>query len=713
MPKHDLAASKTPKIVRSACRMCHGVCQVLVHLEDDRVIKVTGDKDSLTSRGYLCPKGAASPNLLYHPDRITSPLRRIGKRTENKWEKVSWEEAYDEIAGKLDTIRKESGSEYFGMLQGTGRPYTGFTQRFTNAYGSPNSTGPAHICYVPRVLASKITHGHNIPVCDVYGFGGKLPECIVIWGCNVTHTGASDGMCGGMVQEALNKAKHVIVIDPRRIGPAEKADFWLQIRPGTDGALALAMLHVIITEDLYDHEFVENHTLGFDELSAHVRTFTPEWAEAITRIPAGHIRDVSRIYAKSEAACIQWGNAIDMSASSFHTGRAALILSAVSGHLDAPGGDAIWVFPENVRMKSIFANLDFGGMQFLPPEKTVGVDGKKYPMCLIVHPPMFWQSIITGDPYRLRALWIMGSNPLLTMSNPLEVEKALNKLEYIIVSDFFMTPTAQYADIFLPSSMWLERNDVVNVHKNWCVLAQQKVAQVGDSRDDREVMIQIARRLGLTEAFPWPDYDDFLEWMLENTGLTFEQFCRKGILTGDMAYYKYKKNGFPTQSGKFEIYSEALEHQGVSSMPLYREPPITPESVPELAKEYPLILIGGAKVRYFFHSEYRQIASLRKRNPDPLVEIHPDTGKSLNVLDGDWVWIETKENRVKMRAKYFNGIAEDVVCAQHAWWFPEKDAPEYGWKESNVNLLFGDMEYDPDTGSESLKSVLCKIYPIN
>ncbi len=700
------------QIVRSSCRMCHGVCQVLVHLEGNRVVKITGDKESPTSKGYLCPKGAASPELLYHPDRITTPLRRVGKRTENKWEKISWEEAYDEIAGKLDAIRKESGSEYFGMLQGTGRPYTGFTQRFANAFGSPNSTGVAHICYIPRVLASMITLGHNIPVCDVYGFGGKFPECVVIWGCNVTYTGASDGMCGGLLQRAINKAKHVIVIDPRRIGPAKKADFWLQIRPGTDGALALAMLHVIITENLYDHAFVENHTLGFDKLAEHVSAYTPEWAEAITRIPAEQIRSVSRIYARSGAACIQWGNAIDMSASNFHTARAALILSAISGHLDVPGGDAIWVFPENVRMKSPFANLDFAGLQFLPPEKMVGVDGKKYPMCLIIHPPLFWKSIITGDPYRLRALWIMGSNPLLTMSNPLEVEKSLKKMEYTIVSDFFMTPTAQYADIFLPASMWLERDDVVNMHKNWCVIAQQKVAQVGDCRDDREVMIQIARRLGLTEAFPWANYREFLEWMLENTGLTFEQFCEKGILTGKMEYYKYKKSGFPTGSGKFEIYSELLEIQGVSSMPLYREPPRSPLSKPELAKKYPLILTTGAKIACFFHSEGRQIKTLRKLNPDPLVEIHPKTAALLEIEEGEWVWIETPEGRVTMRAKLFDGIAEDVVSAQHAWWFPEKNSPEYGWKESNVNLLFGDTEYDPDTGSESLRSTLCRVYPV-
>ncbi len=699
------------KVVRSACVNCHGVCQVLVHLEGDRVVKVTGDKDSLTSRGYLCPKGAAAPELLYHPDRLQYPLRRTGKRGENKWSRISWAEAYEEIIDKLDHIRKEHGTEYFGMMQGTGRPYTGFVSRFINAYGSPNMTGVGHVCYAPRVLASFRTFG-PLPICDIYGSGGEYPACIMIWGCNVTHSGASDGMCGGMLQRALKKAKKVIVVDPRRIGPVKTADHWLQIRPGTDGALALAMIHVIVTEDLIDHAFVDHYTLGYRELVDHVKDFSPEWAESITRISAQSIRETARTYATTSPACIQWGNGIDMSMCNFQTARSLLILRAITGNIDRPGGDVNWVHPKGVRMKTPFANPEFAGNRFLPREKhALAVDGRKYPMLPIVHPPAFWRSIVTGEPYRMRAFWIMGSNPLLTMSNGLEIEKALKKLEYIIVSDFFLTPTAQFADLVLPAAMWLETNDVVNIHKQWCVLAQKKVAQIGETKDTRETMIQVARRLGLEEAFPWENYQEFLGWMLEETGLDFDSFCEKGILTGNMEYYKYKKNGFATGSGKFEIYSERLRAKGVSPLPVFREPIPSPVSTPEVAKEYPLIITTGTKIRYLFHSEGRQIESLRKRNPDPLVEIHPETAQSLGVTDGDWVWIETKEARVRMRAKYFDGIARDVVSAQHAWWFPEEDPPEYGWKRSSANLLFSEMEYDPDSGSESLKCALCKIYP--
>jgi anaerobic selenocysteine-containing dehydrogenase len=199
------------------------------------VVKVTGDPKSPTSRGYLCPKGAASPELLYHPDRVVHPLRRAGRRGENRWVHITWDEALDEMSSRLTAIKNESGSEYFSMMQGTGRPYMGFTNRFANAFGTPNFTGVAHVCYIPRILASMMTCG-PLPICDVYGFGGEAPACIVIWGCNITETGSSDGMCGGMVERALRKAKKVIVVDPRRIRPAEKADHWLQVRPGTDGA---------------------------------------------------------------------------------------------------------------------------------------------------------------------------------------------------------------------------------------------------------------------------------------------------------------------------------------------------------------------------------------------------------------------------------------------------------------------------------------------
>ncbi len=297
--------------VTSACRMCHGVCQVQVHLKGQKVVKITGDPESPTSRGYLCTKGAASVDLLYHPDRLTRPLRRRGQRGANEWTPISWEEALTEMTEKFDALRKAGKSEYLGMMQGTGRAYSGFVARFANAFGTPNMTEPLHFCYLARQMASRYSCG-QLPVADVYGFGGQRPACVLIWGCNVTESGAADGMCGGMVKRALKTAEKVIVVDPIRNGPARKATHFLQIRPGTDGALALAMIHLLMEEDLIDHEFVREHTLGFDALKAHVRQFSPEWASRITGIETDLIRQATRTYASTRPACIQWGHALDM-----------------------------------------------------------------------------------------------------------------------------------------------------------------------------------------------------------------------------------------------------------------------------------------------------------------------------------------------------------------------------------------------------------------
>lgn len=702
--------SRGARVTRSSCRGCHGVCQVLVHMDGDKVVKVSGDPESPTSKGFLCPKGAAAPEVLYHPDRLKYPLRRAGTRGANKWKRISWEDAISEMAERFDRIRRESGSEYLAVAQGTGRPYTEFTVRFANALGTPNFMNPGHLCYLPRVIASAITLG-GFPICDIYGFGGKTPACILNWGCNLVETGASDGMCGDMFKRAIKKAKKLIVVDPRRIPIAENADHWLQLRPGSECALALAMIHTIIVEDLYDHEFVEKYTFGFDRLADHVRPLTPEWADPITRVPADKIRDAARTFAETRPACVQWGNGIDTSINSFQTARALLILMGLTGSIDIPGGNVWWVLPKGVKPKSPLADPSVAGAQFLPPEKKARIlTAGRYPFAPNCHPPTFWKSVITGEPYRVRGLWIIGSNPIATGTQGLTVEKALrDHMEYTVVSDLFMTPTAQLADLVLPAAHWLEQDDVVSLHKIWCVLARKKLAQTGEARDDRDVIFDVAHRLGLQEAFPWPDRLAYLNWLLADTGLSFEQFKEKEILLGEMRYRKYETGGFHTPSGKFEFYSNVMEHEGRPPLPIFVEPPLSPVSTPGLAQQYPFILMSGTKKLHFFHSELHQVASLRKRHPDPVVEIHPDAATRLGIADGDWVFLESPHGRAKFKARFFDGIAPDVVNAEHAWWYPEAAAPDYRWKESCANLLFGDEHFDPDTGAEPLKCYLCKV----
>jgi anaerobic selenocysteine-containing dehydrogenase len=699
------------RIIRSSCRGCHGVCQVLVHLEGEKIVQVSGDPASPTSRGFICPKGIAAPEMLYHPDRLKFPMRRTAARGENKWERISWNAAISDMTDRFDSIRRESGTEYLAIAQGTGRPYTEFTGRFANAFGTPNFINPGHLCYLPRVIASAITLG-RLPVSDIYGFGGKSPACILNWGCNHVETGASDGMCGSMFKKAVKKAKKVIVVDPRRIGLAERADHWLQLRPGSECALALAMIHTIIAEDLYDHDFVTHHSFGFDRLAEHVQPFTPEWAEPITRISSEQIRITARTYATTKPASLQWGNGIDTSVNGFQTGRALLILMGLTGNIDVPGGDVLWVPPRGIKPKSPLIDKNVAGEQFLPPEKKARIlTCGKYPFAPNCHPPTFWKSVITGEPYRVRGIWIVGSNPLVTGTQGLMAEKALrDHLEYTVVSDLFMTPTAQLADLVLPAAHWLEQDDIVYMHKIWCVLARKKLAQIGETRDDRDVIFDVAHRLGLQEAFPWPDRYAYLDWLLEETGMGFEEFKEKDILMDEMRYKKYESEGFHTPSGKFEFYSSVMEHEGRPPLPIYIEPPLSPVSTPELIAEYPFILMAGTKKLEFFHSEMHQIKSLRKRHPDPVVEIHPEAAARLGISEGDWVHLESPYGCVRLRARLFDGIASDVVNAEHAWWYPEAPPPDYRWKESCVNLLYGDDHFDPETGAEPLKCYLCKVY---
>jgi anaerobic selenocysteine-containing dehydrogenase len=697
--------SQPHRIIRTSCRGCHGVCQVLVHMEGQRVVKVAGDPESPTSRGYLCPKGAAAPEILYHKDRLTHPLRRAGGRGENKWERVSWDEAITEMAERFDRVRRESGTEYLAVAQGTGRPYTEFTNRFASAFGTPNFLSPGHNCFLPRVIASTITAG-GLPIADIYGFGGKMPACVMNWGCNHAETGASDGMCGAMFKRAFMQAKKKIVVDPRRIGLAEKADYWLQLKPGSECALALAMMNVIIGEDLYDHEFVEKYGFGFDRLARHVQPFTSEWAGPITRVSASLIRDAARTFATTKPACIQWGNGIDTSTNAFQTARALLILMGITGNIDAPGGNVFWVPPKGIR--SLLHKLrgkEAGGL-ISAEKKAAVISGKRYPFTPDCHVPTFWKSVITGEPYRVRAIWIVGSNPLLTATEGLTIERALKDyMEYTVVSDLFMTPTAQLADLVLPAGHWLEQDDIVFMHEIWCAMTRKKLAQIGEARDDRDVILEVAHRLGLNEAFPWPDRHAYLDWLCEGTGMGFEEFKEKDLVMGEMRYRKHEEHGFGTPSGKFEFYSTIMEHEGRPPLPVYVEPPVSPTA------DYPLILMTGTKGLYYFHSELHQIDSLRKRRPGPVVQINPETAAGLGISDGDWVSVESPYAKVKLRAKLFGGIARDVVNAEHAWWYPEASPPEYRWKESCVNLLFGGDLFDPDTGAEPLKCYVCRVAP--
>lgn len=286
----------------------------------------------------------------------------------------------------------------------------------------------------------------------------------------------------------------------------------------------------------------------------------------------------------------------------------------------------------------------------------------------------------------------------------------MKRIEFIVTADLFMTPTVQMADIVLPAASWLEIADIADIHFIWCVLARQKVATIGECRDDKDIIFDLAHRMGMEDCFPWHNAREYCDWVLSSSGVTFDDFREMGIIKGEMRYRKYEQDGFRTPSGKFELRCTGFEEKGYDPLPFFVEPPESPYSTPELFKEYPLIISTGARTLPFFHSEGRQITSLRKLNPDPLIEIHPETAGTLGIEEGDWVWVENRRGRIKQRARLTDGTHPGVVHAQHGWWFPEKGPPEYGYKESSANLLTGGMPHDPHSGAESLRSFLCRVY---
>ncbi|GFK92923.1 Acetylene hydratase [Fundidesulfovibrio magnetotacticus] len=699
------------RIVRTSCRGCHGVCQVLVHLDaQGRVLRIAGDPESPTSRGFICPKGAHAARTLHHPERLATPLRRVGARGEGRFEPVSWDEALEIMAETFDRVRRESGPEFLALHQGTGRPYTEFTGRFIHALGSSNFVSPGHNCFLPRNIASALTVGW-LPIADIYGRGGATPGSFLVFGCNSMETGAADGMCGAMIAKALRKARSVVVADPRTTPTAREADIHLRLRPGTECALALALLHVIVGENLHDKAFVEAHCNGFPELREHLIPLSPQWAEPITRVPAEAIRRAARALAADGPCAVLWGNGIDTSVNAFQTARALLSLMAVTGSLDVPGGMVRWVAPAGVRCKSPQEDKAQLGMQFLTPEQKARMIGAgRFPFGPGCHQPTFWEACLTGRPYRPRALWLVGTNPLLTATRGDVIEKALREhIEFTVASDLFLTPTAALCDLVLPAAHWLEQDDVVYFHKIWCVLARRKTAQVGQARDDRAVMLHLARRLGLHEAFPWADWEAYLAWLLEPSGMSFEEFADKGVLLGEMRYRKHETEGFPAPGGKVDLASRVLAGAGRPALPAYVEPPLSPVSRPDLARDYPLILMTGCKVQPFFHSEGRQIEPLRRLRPEPLVAVHPEAAARSGLSGGDAAFVVTPHGRARFVVALDEGLAPDVVSADHGWWFPERGPLDPGWKENNANMLFGHEHFDPDCGAEPLKCGLCRL----
>ena len=727
---------------RALCRWCHSQCRGAVHSEGGRLKRIEEDKtdprvDAIFPRTRGCPRLLGAKEYIYHSDRIRFPLKRKGERGENQWESISWDQALSEIADELKRIKEEHGAESLMITSGTGRTTLWPRIRFMNLFGSPNLVGQGTICYGPALTGTSAIMGWTLAHRTSLVIEPNCRSALLI-GINPAQ---AYHRLWKSVRDAKKRGVKIIVIDPRRTEVAELADKWLQLRPGTDVALLLSMINVIIEEDAYDKEFVENWCYGFDKLVERAKEYTLKKAAEITCVSAEEIKKTALMYAREKPGISVHGMGLEHLESQQEAIQARLILAAIVGNIDIPGGDYMGEPPDcvtgeelelseklspNQRMKQIGADLfkllAWPGREIIS-EANKKLWGKESVLRAYAHYPSVLRAMITGKPYPVKAGITTFSNPMLTQANTKIVFKAIKSLDLYIVHDFWLTPSALLADYVLPAACWLERPQAEPVLADNRIIGGERVLPPVipgefEYRTDYEFFRGLGIRLGQEEYWPWKTDEEVADYRLKPLGMTFREFMdeRDGIYFPPKQYMKYKKmGGFSTPTGKVELWSTVLERLGYDPLPSYCEPKESPISTPDLAKEYPLMLITGGRFQPYFHSEHRQIESIRKRRPEPRAQIHPLTARKLNIQEGDWVWIETKRGRVRQRCVYFDGINPQVVHAEHGWWFPELPGEEPwlgGVWESNINVVTDDDPHrcDPRSGGWPLKTSLCRVY---
>ncbi|WP_242360107.1 aminotransferase class V-fold PLP-dependent enzyme [Anaeromyxobacter sp. SG17] len=702
------------------CGICPAGCWVRAHVEGDRLVGVEPLPDH--PLGMLCTIGRHSPEIVHSPDRVNRPLRRTGPKGRYAFEPISWDAAYALLAGRLASIKREHGAEATAVYTGRGAFELSLCDVFQPAgvavssassvlfpFGSPNTLGVGALCYVAfAMIAPHVTMGAML-----LGLDADLDqaELVVLWGANPATD--SPPTAHHQVVRARQRGAQVIAIDPRRNDTARAVDAeWIPIRPGTDGALALALIEVLLEEELHDEEFARDWTVGFEDLARLAQHYRPERVEGITGVPAATIRSLARRIAAARGACPVTYTGLEYSGNGVQAIRALLTLWGLAGQLDVPGGLVFRMrdgaFPQNRR--------------HLQPNPAVGkaLGRERFPLYTRYrgesHAIALPRSVLEGDPYRIRALVVHGASILTAWPDPELWRRTLAGLDFLVCVDRFLTADAAFADLVLPAATGYEITSYMRYGPLFKI-REPLVPPVGEARNDFLIMAGLADRLGYGHLYPQTE-EALLRHALEGTGFTLEAVRAAGgearVPAPFLQYRKWEKGllrpdgepGFDTPSGRFEIASSILAEHGYEPLPVYVEPPESPASRPDLAGSHPLVFNSGARGFHDFRSQHHGVPGLAARAPEPLATLSAEDAAARGIASGDPVWVETPRGRAPFRAHVTADLVPGAIDASMGGGGPLGSA---SWRACNVNALTDLAQCDPISGFPVYKALLCEV----
>ena len=707
------------------CTICDIGCQLRAEAVDGRVTAITPHEHPML-RKNICFKGTAAPQIHNHRDRLLQPLKRVGPRGADRWEEISYVQAMDEIAERLAAVVAEHGPEALAVSTSNWNTAVdnGMGRRFMNLLGSPNWISGVAMCAGNTAAVNRLTYGW-MPFGDF-----PNTRCIVLFGHNPRRHSWTP-IFNAIAAARANGAK-LIVLDPRVSEQAEVADLHLPLRSGTDAAMCLGWLHVIIGEGLYDHDFVRHWTVGFDDLAERVAEYPLDRVADICGVDADLIARAARMYATSGPAIIPWTPTTDQQVSSTSAIRLQGILRAVCGHLDVVGGDLLGGFSEDFIPESRLElhealpqaqrDKQLGSRdhpvytyraQDLLGDATERVHGYRYANlvmgCYMANPSAVFRAMADADPYPVRAFLVLGNNALMSYPNQQLVHRAMLAQDLVVAHELFMTPTAHLADYVLPGDAFTERP---NVNDTWSwttrlTVSEPVVDPPGACTSTFTFWRDLAVRMGLGEHFPWATITDVLDHRCSPMGRTFaEVAARQHMVLPLPRYRRYRRTGFATPSGKVELRSSILEQLGFDPLPYHREPPPT-------SPDFPYRVFVGVREDPYFQTGQRNIPVLRRRSPAPRTFLHPTDAEAEGLADGDWVRVESAHGSIVAKVSVQTSMRPGHLRVPHGWWFPElaRDAQLSGAFLCNDGMLVDDGpgHLDAEQGTPHFKGFAGRI----